>query len=242
MAKTDAKEDHVIAEGPWQFDEQVTDVFDDMLNRSIPDYATMRGLVFELGSRFVRPQSTVVDLGASRGEALAPFIDRFGARNRWIAVEVSEPMREAMKERFAGLIATSIVDVRSDDLRYAYPPVLNVSLTLSVLTAMFLPIEYRQAFLRNVYQSLAPGGALVIVEKVLGNGSLLDELYVEKYLAMKADHGYSKEEIDRKRYALEGVLSPLTAEWNEGLLRRAGFAQVDTFWRWLNFAGWIAVK
>ena len=34
----------------------------------------------------------------------------------------------------------------------------------------------------------------------------------------------------------------MTAGWNEWMLRSAGFGEIDCFWRWLNFAGWIAVK
>ncbi len=65
---------------------------------------------------------------------------------------------------------------------------------------------------------------------------------VNRYLRMKADNGYTQEEIDRKRLSLEGALVPLTAQWNEELLRRCGFQHVDCFWRWMNFAGWVAVK
>ena len=39
-----------------------------------------------------------------------------------------------------------------------------------------------------------------------------------------------------------GVLVPVTAHWNEELLRQEGFTSVDCFWRHLNFAGWVAVK
>jgi tRNA (cmo5U34)-methyltransferase len=35
---------------------------------------------------------------------------------------------------------------------------------------------------------------------------------------------------------------PVTAGWNEEMLRGAGFQEIDCFWRWLNFAGWVAVK
>jgi tRNA (cmo5U34)-methyltransferase len=59
---------------------------------------------------------------------------------------------------------------------------------------------------------------------------------------LKAEHGYSREEIDRKRFSLEGVLVPVTARWNEELLAAAGFDQIDCFWRWMNFAGWVAVR
>ena len=50
------------------------------------------------------------------------------------------------------------------------------------------------------------------------------------------------DDIDRKALSLEGVLVPVTAKWNEELLQMAGFRQVDCFWRWMNFAGWIAIK
>lgn len=33
-----------------------------------------------------------------------------------------------------------------------------------------------------------------------------------------------------------------TAKWNEELLQMSGFREIDCFWRWVNFAGWIAVK
>jgi tRNA (cmo5U34)-methyltransferase len=35
---------------------------------------------------------------------------------------------------------------------------------------------------------------------------------------------------------------PLTAKWNECLLRKSGFRQINCFWRWMNFAGQIALK
>lgn len=62
------------------------------------------------------------------------------------------------------------------------------------------------------------------------------------YYNLKASNGYTQEQIERKRLSLEGVLVPVTAKWNEELLRMAGFVHVDSFWRWMNFAGWVAVK
>ncbi len=62
------------------------------------------------------------------------------------------------------------------------------------------------------------------------------------YYSMKADNRHSEEEIDRKRLALEGVLVPVTARWNEELMASAGFQEIDCFWRWMNFAAWVAVK
>jgi tRNA (cmo5U34)-methyltransferase len=232
---------HLPDEGArWAFDASVTECFDDMLARSIPDYLEMRRLVTELGLTYVRPSSDVVDLGCSRGEALAPFVERAPEARSFVGVEVSEPMLEAARARFSGLEAPRLL-LLPTDLRRDFPNVVP-SLVLSVLTLQFIPIEYRQQVVQRVYDALLPGGAFLLVEKVLGASSGIDDTIVREYLRLKAAHGYSSEEIARKRLALEGVLVPITAEWNESMLKRAGFSQVDCFWRWCNFAGWVAVK
>jgi tRNA (cmo5U34)-methyltransferase len=67
-------------------------------------------------------------------------------------------------------------------------------------------------------------------------------MFVDVYLDLKRHHGYSEEEIQRKKLALEGIQVPVTAAWNEELMKSAGFRTIDCFWRWMNFAGWLAVK
>ena len=225
----------------WEFDGEVTRVFDDMLARSIPQYDVMRRAVTDVAARFVRDGTDVVDLGCSRGEAMAPLVDRFGARCRFIGVEVSEPMLVAARERFAGYVKAGIVEIRDDDLRESYPPV-KASVTLAVLTLMFVPIERRPHLVREAFKHTLPGGAFVIVEKILGSTAEIDELMVDVYHGMKVEHGYAPDEVERKRLSLQGVLVPVTARWCEDMLRAQGFAQVDCFWRWMNFAAWVAIK
>jgi tRNA (cmo5U34)-methyltransferase len=224
----------------WAFDESVTHVFDDMLARSIPQYDVMRSLVFDLASLFVQPQTDIVDLGCSRGESLSPFLDRYGAHNRYCGVEVSQPMLDAARDRFASWPST-VVRLLDLDLRRDYPPV-SASVTLSVLTLMFIPINYRQRIVQSVYDTTLPGGVFVLVEKLIGSSAATDQLLTDRYHRLKADNGYSHEEIQRKALALEGVQVPVTARWNEDLLHEAGFAHVECIWRWCNFAAWIAIK
>lgn len=240
MEPTEHK-DHVLPEGKWAFDAEVTEVFDEMLRRSIPQYDVMRNAVSEIASRFVEEKTAIVDLGCSRGDALNPLIRKFGAYNRFVGVEVSQPMLEAARKRFQGYIDCNVVSIREMDLRREFPPE-RASVILSVLTLQFTPIEYRLKIVREAFNSLIPGGAFILVEKVLGASAEIDDLLVDLYYGMKRDHGYSQEEINRKRLSLEGVLVPVTAAWNEQLLRQCGFSQVDCFWRYLNFAGWVAVK
>ncbi|MCL4296176.1 MAG: methyltransferase domain-containing protein [Anaerolineae bacterium] len=225
----------------WEFDTEVTDAFDNMLVRSIPQYPVMRQACFELACRYRKPKTDIVDLGCSRGEAMAPLVDKFGATNHFIGVEVSQPMLAAARERFEGFINCHVVEIVEADLRTHYPGA-RASVTMCVLALQFIPINYRQQILRRICESTVEGGALIFVEKILGDTAHLDDLMVDIYHNLKTENGYSQEAIERKRLSLEGVLVPVTAHWNEEMLHKAGFAQVDCFWRWMNFAGWIAVK
>jgi len=230
-----------MPEGSWSFDGSVAECFDDMLARCIPQYDVMRDAVFRVASSFVRKGHDIIDLGSSRGEALRRLIDRHGACNRYVAVEVSEPMLEVLRTRFAGYIDAGIVVVDDTDLRVGFPNA-RACVVQSILTLMFVPIEHRQRVLRDIYESLIPGGALVVVEKVLGRTSQLNDLMVDAYLDLKKDNGYTYEQIERKKASLEGVLVPMTAQFDEELFYDAGFVQVDCFWRWMNFAAWVCVR
>jgi tRNA (cmo5U34)-methyltransferase len=229
--------DHTLPDGQWEFDEAVTAVFGDMLGRSIPQYETMRNAVTSLADKFAGHGDTILDIGCSNGLGLERIVDRIGKRCDYIGVEISDPMLEQARER----LPKERVSIYKQDLRFEFPD-CRPSVILSVLTLMFIPIEYRQQVLANCYERMSKGGALIIVEKILGETADLNNLYVTEYLSMKARNGYSREEIDRKRYSLEGVLVPLTAKWNEQMLRSAGFRYIDCFWRWMNFAGWVAIK
>lgn len=223
--------------GKWAFDDGVTACFPDMLRRSVPQYDTMRDTVTRLAKRFVRDKTDVVDLGCSRGDALAELIPVAPADVRFVGVETSDPMLAVCRKRFAD---NARVSIQAIDLRREYPDV-RAGVTLAVLTLQFIPIEHRRRVIQDVFDSTVPGGAFVVVEKVLGETETLDAVFVDEYLAMKAGHGYSREDIERKRMAMEGVLVPLEPSWLARSLLRAGFQHVDCFWRWMNFGGWIAL-
>lgn len=225
----------------WEFDQSVTDVFEDMLQRSIPQYQVMRDACFDIGCSLRQEHTDIVDLGCSRGSAIDPFIRKYGATNMYVGVEVSKPMREVCKKRFEGWIDAGAFRLLDTDLREDYPHV-NSSVTLCVLTLQFTPIEYRLNILDNIYQSLVPKGGLILVEKVVGSSPAIDRAMIDTYYKFKRDKDYSQEDIERKRLALEGVLVPVPSRWNEEMLSMTGFKQVDCFWRWMNFAAWVAIK
>lgn len=229
----------------WQFDEEVAQVFDDMLARSIPQYEVMREAVTDLAVRFLTDanpperRGRIVDLGASRGEALAPLVDMYRRAVEYHAVEVAPSMLDALRHRWPD----EVVTIHDLDLREGYPTLRGpADVTLAILTIQFTPIEHRQRILRDVWHHTRSGGGFVFVEKVLGHAAEIDELMKRLYYELKGKNGYSPQQIERKQLSLEGVLVPVTARWNEELLRTAGFSAVDCFWRWQNFAGWLAIK
>lgn len=241
--------DEVIPRSRWVFDEEVTRAFNDMLERSIPQYEVMRAVVHDIAIAFLeaegvgaRKSPLVVDLGCSRGEAIAMLLETLRVRRldaRFVGLDLSAPMVDAARQRF---VDEPDVEVVRLDLRAGYPRVTPAQVTLAILTLQFIPIEYRQSVLKRVYEHTTKGGCFILVEKVLGQTAQLDDVMVSRYLDMKRANGYSEEEIIRKRLALEGVLVPITASWNEQLLTRAGFEAVDCVWRWMNFAAWAAIR
>jgi len=226
----------------WTFNEDVAACFDDMLERSIPQYPVMRSACVDLASHFLKPETDIIDLGCSRGESLRALVNRHWTNNKYIGLEISEPMLVAARASFAKEISDGFVEIRQHDLRTGLPHGFKPTVILSVLTLQFVPIEYRQKILSQVYEMLNPGGAFIVVEKVLGKTTTIDEAMTALYYNLKGANGYSVAAISRKKLALEGVLVPVTAEMNEQFLKTAGFSTVDCFWRWMNFAGWIAVK
>lgn len=246
-----SKVDNVVPGDKWKFDESVSECFEDMLTRSIPQYEVMRNAVVSLAYKPLinakKHTATFLDIGCSDGLMLERLIS-YGSEHlkqsdewnyHYIGIDVSEPMLDKARQRF---LNDNKVKILNRNVCTDYPnDVFDV--VTSILSIQFTPIEYRQSIVKNVYDSLSyKDGVFIMVEKVLGNSATLNNLFVDTYYDMKRENGYSQEQIDRKRLSLEGVLVPVTNDWNIDLLKQAGFRQVDVFWRWMNFVGYVAIK
>lgn len=244
--------DKVLPESKWEFDATVAQCFDQMLERSIPSYGVMRKLTTDLAMHYLDKIPSpigikVVDLGASRGGAIADLVElnRFRIAS-FFALETSQAMLDVMRTRFATAKDVRVVDydlrnvtvsAKSGPFRESSTDVL-----LSVLTLQFVPLEYRQRIMRAIYESLRPGGVFLYVEKVLGSNYETDDAQVKLYYDMKRANGYSEVEIQSKKTSLEGVLVPMTYAWHVDLLEESGFRHIDSYFRHLNFCGFMAVK
>lgn len=212
-----------------------------MLKRSIPQYEVMRQVVYDLGCRFAMEKKAIVDLGCSRGQAIKPFITKFGSKMSYVGVEQSPAMVKAAREELNVFWRTCQCSILEMDLRKEYPEV-PAGLTLAIFTLQFIPIVARQKVLGQVFKWLQPGGAFIVAEKMLGESDLTNRIMVEEYHKLKLANGYTQIQIDEKARSLENILMPLTGSWNEQMLHAAGFAHVQRVWQWYNFAAWLCVK
>lgn len=233
------QKDEIIATSQWKFSEDVASVFEDMLERSIPDYDSMRQLLYRMAKNFLTSHSNVLDIGCSTGLSSEYLIKNSGVNNiEYFLIDVSDPMLKMCSKMYEGY---KNVNVNKWDITEGCP-VFKCSVIICCLTLQFVPIEYRQKIVSSIYDSLNKGGALFLVEKVIGNSHVIDKTMAQEYYEIKREHSYTEKQIESKRQSLAGTLVPLTYKMNESLLQVAGFTKIDTFWRYLNFCGMIAVK
>ena len=120
--------------------------------------------------------------------------------------------------------------------------IVNASVVVLCLTLQFVRPLNRARLLKQVFDGLNPGGALILVEKILAEDSNFNRDFIKYYYDMKRRHHYSELEIAQKREALENVLIPYKSSENITLLRDAGFQHCEVFFKWYNFTGIIAKK
>lgn len=227
---------------PFEFNEQVVEVFDDMLERSVPLYRQALFRQAQLTRYFYRTGTLIYDLGCSNGNFGLTLLKEMGARPfTMVAIDSSAPMLETFRERLRKEDAEGLIDlVHGDitDVTFDKP----ASVVVINLTLQFLPLSERTRLLQKVYEALVPGGVLLLSEKVVHTDPGLDRLQQEFYYRFKAECGYSQLEISQKREALENVLIPEPLEAHLNRLKDCGFPAVDVWLKWFNFASLVVRK
>lgn len=225
----------------FKFSEQVVSVFDDMVTRSVPFYVEIQRMMTELARDIVLPDTSVYDLGCSTGTTFMNLDRVLPEGVKFVGLDNSAPMLEQCRANLASAGVTREVDLEYCDLNQGLT-LDNASLVVLCLTLQFVRPLRRERLVRSVYEQLPEGGAVLLVEKVLGESSLFNRLFIDHYYAFKRRNDYSEMEIAQKREALENVLIPYKLDENRELLTAVGFRHVEVFFKWYNFSGVVAVK
>ena len=245
LTKPSKPEDAVFREPQpvtdFEFGEKVASVFDDMLDRSVPFYQEIQRMIAEMATDFAIEGSNIYDLGCSTGNTLLNLDAAAGKGIKLIGVDYSEEMLKRCRQKLADSGIKHEHELLCADLNRGIH-IENASMVVMVLTLQFIRPLYRDTLTKSILEGLNENGCLILVEKVLGEDSVFNRLFIKYYYDLKKRHGYSELEIAQKREALENVLVPYKLLENREMLLRAGFRYCDVFFKWYNFCGIVALK
>jgi tRNA (cmo5U34)-methyltransferase len=238
--------DHIFQDrrtqiGDFNFGSETANVFDDMLDRSVPYYGEIQRMIVELAAEFGAPGSALYDLGCSTGNSLVALDAALNPDVAFIGMDYSPEMLAKAESKLEKCRAHRKLELRQADLNHGLM-IENASVVIMNLTLQFVRPLHRQKLMQSIVAGLRESGCLILVEKVLEGDSTLNRLFIKNYYAFKERQGYSHMEIAQKREALENVLIPYRLEENIELLRASGFSQAGVFFKWYNFCGIIALK
>ncbi len=225
----------------FKFGANVVSVFDDMVTRSVPFYLEIQRMMTEIAIDFAVTGSNVYDLGCSTGTTLINLDRVLSTDINFIGIDDSKEMLEKCKSNFdnAGLKRT--YNLQYADLNKGVK-LENPSVVIMCLTLQFIRPLYREKLIEDIYSQMNENGCLILIEKVLGEDSLFNRQFIKYYYDYKRRNQYNEMEISQKREALENVLIPYKLMENRELLLNKGFRYVETFFKWYNFCGMVAVK
>ena len=219
----------------WKFNGEMVEQFETHVARSVPFYEEGHDLVVKLSDYFVKEDSLVYELGASTGKlshALAVHHDK----GRFVGLEIEEDMvKKAQTSYHHDRLSFACEDINSVALEKA-------DLIVAYYTVQFIHPKLRQALIDKVYEALNWGGAFIMYEKVRANDARFQDICTGLYTEYKLDQGYTPEEIVSKSKSLKGVLEPFSTQGNLDMLKRAGFLDILSVQKYVNFEGFLAIK
>jgi len=225
----------------FSFTPRVAEVFDDMLRRSVPCYGQIIEMAAQILQDFLEDGDTIYDLGCSTGTTLLTLAAKLGDKSlNFVGLDNSPAMIAKASQKAAMYRAKERLrfqegDILQEELGPAGAVIMNY-------TMQFIRPLQRQTLLERIYNSLRPGGILIVSEKIVSTNPVLNRSFIRFYLDFKRSQGYSEIEIAKKREALENVLVPFSARENLAMLHKAGFTTAEPFFQWYNFISIAAIK
>ena len=223
---------------PFSFNEEVTEVFEDMIDRSVPGYRSSLKIIEELGKRYFKEDTSCYDLGCSPGGSTLSLLRAIkGREGKIYAVDNSKAMITACSKKFTDLEKVYFLnqDIEATEIKDASIVVLNFVL-------QFLDTEKRSSFLDKVFSGMRKGGLLILSEKIHFDNKLRNKTLFNLHHNFKFKNGYTQMEISRKRDALEGVLVTDLEEDHNNRLKKLGFRNTRKVMSNLNFLTLISEK
>ena len=225
----------------FNFDEQVVEVFPDMISRSVPGYNTIIDTIGRLSQQYVQDNTYVYDLGCSLGAATLAMRKAITATGcQIIGMDTSTAMVERCQRHVAAFKGETPVEIIEQDILQAQ--LKPASMIVLNFTLQFVEKEQRQSLIDKISKALVPGGILVISEKINHQNEVCRDLLIDLHHDFKRANGYSELEIAQKRTALENVMKTDSLEVQLDRLKQAGFSHATQWFQCFNFTSLVAIK
>lgn len=226
--------------GDFTFDDKVANVFPDMIKRSVPGYSSIVQAVGMLTGRFAQPNTVLYDLGCSLGACTTEMRRNAPQNSKIVGIDNSEAMISRARDlvlSFKSEVPTELIlgDISTYPLEASSVTVLN-------LVLQFINPHLRDDLIKKIYDSLVPGGILVLSEKFAFTDPKIKDTLYDLHLDFKRANGYSELEISQKRSSIENVLIPETVDAHRARLHKAGFKSVELWYQCFNFGSLLAIK
>ncbi len=228
----------------FEFDSEVSGVFQDMALRSIPMYAEAHKLHVAMAREVLnRASVTIWDIGSSRGHFFKEICNQLhipqhsgAARIHGFAMDSSPYMVRFMVREFpwVNCIVGDVLD--APDME-APADIINMMYVLQ-----FIKEDHDKAeALKWAYRNLKNGGLLFLGQKDRIDGEF-GNMFSEQYQAFRRLKGYSQKEIDAKTKALRNSMWPTRQAWLQDMCVNAGFYDYETTTQWLQFSTAVCIK
>jgi tRNA (cmo5U34)-methyltransferase len=237
-------------QGAWQRSELV-DEFLDHRSALLPLIDVQEDLVTRLFTRHTRPIERFLDVGAGDG-AMTRLLLAVAPAAHAVLVDYSEPMLVRARARLAHEAARGSWEAVQADLgdaawRDALPAGSPFDAVVSSLAIHHLPSARKRALYAELFELLTPGAMFVNMDVVTVRGplaGLFDEQLVVNAVAVEHTHGgaRSHEQIERELLADDDDDKPDSLGQQLQWLSDAGFADVETHFKWAEGAIFGGVK
>ena len=221
----------------FKFDDNVSNVFEDMVNRSVPGYEFLIENIGVLSKKFYQPKTNAYDLGSSLCACSQSILDKVKNFNGSLyAVDSSESMINICKK-----------NIRSKNIKYINSDICNInienaSIVILNLTLQFVDIKKRTNLLKKIFSQINKNGIIIITEKISLEKVSDDKFFKNFHDFFKENNGYTKEEIDRKKIALSKTMKIESEVVHE---KRFSLIGCNNFYKWFqcyNFVSWVLIK
>ncbi|MEW6170638.1 MAG: carboxy-S-adenosyl-L-methionine synthase CmoA [Candidatus Omnitrophota bacterium] len=225
----------------FNFKKETANVFDDMLNRSVPFYDEIQRMIVEIAADFAVDGTNIYDVGCSTGTTLLSLDKSVSKDVNFIGIDYSKDMLERARKKLQKNKVSRKYSLECKDLNDGIH-LENASVVIMNLVLQFVRPLNRKRIVESIARGINESGCLILIEKVLSFDSTINRLFIKYYYDFKKRQGYDELEIAQKREALENVLIPYRPEENRALLLDSGFKECDMFFKWYNFCGVLALK